>query len=95
MLNMWGFTPETWDRIQQRLPISVDPEALAEATARREAENKIEESGEGECSYCKEDIVKNERGFWESEFLIEYCIDARDHRHKPKIVWNVTGFNNE
>lgn len=84
---MWGFTSDIWDRIQQKLPLNVNPEELAEATAKREAEKKIEESGEGECSFCKEEIVKNERGAWESEFLVEYCIDSRDHKHKPKIVW--------
>lgn len=79
---MWGWDPATAERIQTRAA-TVDPEIAA----KREAEKKVEELGIGECSFCNEEIVKNERLSWESDFLLEYCISARDHRHKPKIVW--------
>lgn len=86
MFSMWGWTPETAARIQA---VSSDPEVVAESKARREAEKKVDEAGVGECTFCTEEIVKNERGLWESEFLVEYCIDAKDHKHRPKIVWKV------
>lgn len=91
MVSMWGWDREMLERIQavRSVPVPVDPQVVAEAAAKREAEQKIEDSGLGECAFCNEEIVRNERLIWESDFLLEYCITARDHRHKPKIVWKV------
>lgn len=83
MFSLWGF-PESTEKIKTS---HLTPEQVEEAKLKREAEKKVEESGQADCSFCKEEIVKNERGFWESAFLLEYCTDARDHKHKPKIVW--------
>lgn len=85
---MWGWDPAALERIQANIQ-STDPAAVEEAKAKKEAEKKVEESGMGECSFCNEEIVKNERESWESDFLLEYCVSARDHRHKPKIAWKV------
>lgn len=83
---MWGWDPSALERIQANTQ-STDPVAVEDAKAKREAEKKVEESGVGECIFCNEEIVKNEREVWESDFLLEYCVSARDHRHKPKITW--------
>lgn len=84
MFSLWGF-PEQLAKVHSG---HIDPAEAEEIKARREAEKKIEELGIGECSFCKQEIVKNETlGVWESEFLVGYCTEARDHKHKPKIVW--------
>lgn len=85
---MWGWSPETAERLRIK-QASQDPAVTAEAIAKREAEKLVNEAGIGECSYCHEEIEKNERESWESAFLLEYCTEAKDHRHKPKIVWKV------
>lgn len=90
VINLWGWDPETVERIRATLPVKIDPTVAAELKAKAEAEKKIEESGRGECSFCNEEIVKNERFLWESDFLLEYCTESREHKHKPKIVWKVT-----
>lgn len=87
---MWGLgLSESLARIQNGL--SVNPEAAAEAKAKRKAEKKIEKAGYGECNFCKEVIIKNNalNGVWESEFLVGYCPDIRDHMHKPMIDWRI------
>lgn len=84
MSSMWGWDPATAERLQTAIAAS-DPEVVA----KREAEKKVEEAGIGECCFCNEEIVKNDRLTWESDHLLEYCISARDHKHKPKIVWKV------
>jgi len=91
MFSMWGWDSEMLERIQavRSAAVEADPQAAAEAKAKKEAEQQIEESGMAECSFCNEEIIKNERLVWESDFLLEYCISARDHKHKPKIVWKV------
>lgn len=82
MFSNWNFS----EALAKVVPPST--EDVAEAKAKREAEIKVEEAGEGICSYCKQEIIKNEQlAVWESEFLIGYCPEARDHKHKPKIVW--------
>lgn len=87
---MWGFTAEALERIRGNIPVNANPEEAAELKAKREAEKKVEESGQGECSFCHQEILKNEvLGVWESDTLIGYCTEARDHKHKPKIVWKV------
>ncbi len=89
ILEMWGLTSEAWERMRAGLPIDADPETTEEAKLRREAEKKVEDSGQGICNYCKQEVIKNELlGIWESEVLVGYCTEARDHKHKPKIVWN-------
>lgn len=86
MCDMGWASPEAFANISSG---SVDPKVAAEAKAKREAEQKIEEEGRGDCAHCKEELVKNERGIWESEFLVEYCSTARDHKHKPLVTWKV------
>lgn len=82
---MWGWNPDTAARIQEGVRT---PEEVAEQLAKRKAEIMIEESGEGVCVYCHLDIMKNTTlGVWESETLVGYCTDAKDSKHKPKIVW--------
>lgn len=83
MFSLWGF-PESIEKIKTA---HLTPEEAEEAKLKREAEKKVEEEGRGDCSYCKEEIVKNDRGLWESDLLLEYCTDAKDHKHRPKIVW--------
>ena len=84
MFSLWGF-PEQLAKVHAG---HVDPEEAEEIKARREAEKKIEELGVGDCVFCQQEIVKNvDLGVWESEFLVGYCTDSRDHKHKPKVVW--------
>jgi hypothetical protein len=85
MFNLWGFP----DALAKAHAGNQSPKEVAEARAKREAEKKIDEIGRGECFSCKEEIVKNERGFWESASLLEYCSDTKDHKHRPKIVWKI------
>ena len=73
VFNLWG-----WPQVG-------NIESFNEAKIKQEAEKKIEDLGLGECVHCKEELVKNERGVWESEFLVEYCKDARDHKHRPRV----------
>lgn len=79
--NLWGWNPATAARIRENIP--QDPELKA----RQEAEKEIEKSGIGQCAFCQEEVIKNERGFWESESLVEYCAASRDHKHRPTIVY--------
>lgn len=80
IMNM-GWTPETVARIHANL----SQFEASQIAKRKEAEKKIEDSGIGECSFCLEEIMKNKQQTWESSFLLEYCIKAKDHRHHPKI----------
>lgn len=75
VFNLWGRPP------------APNLETIADSKAKQEAEKKINELGLGECVFCKEDIVKNDRGIWESESLVEYCHVTKDHKHKPRIVY--------
>lgn len=85
---MWGLTPEALARMQGTPAVPVDPEVIAEAEAKREAEKQIEEAGRGVCANCNEEIVKGAQGLWESEILVAYCPESRDkHLHKPKVKW--------
>jgi hypothetical protein len=88
VFNLWGWPPGTAG--QPRSSPVQNSEVLAEVKARQEAERRIEILGLGECAYCKEELVKNERGIWESEFLVEYCKDARDHKHRPVVKYKET-----
>ncbi len=86
MLSMWG--SEALAKIRAGHALDATPEDVAEAEAKRKAAQKIEEEGKGTCSYCKEDIIKNEElNTWESEFLVGYCPESRDRKHHPKITW--------
>ncbi len=88
ILNMWGISSEAWEQMRLGFGIDTDPEQVKEALKKREAERKVEEEGRAECAYCRQELIKNENlGVWESETLLAYCTDARDHKHRPKIVW--------
>lgn len=80
MFSLWGW-PES---IQT---ITSEKGDLKGIRARQVAEKRIEELGLGQCVSCKEELVKNERGFWESELLLEYCKDAKDHKHRPIVKY--------
>lgn len=85
---MWGMSSDIWERMRVGLNIQAEPKDVEEARLKREAERKVEESGRGECANCHEEIIKNEDlEVWESEYLLAYCNKARDHRHRPRIVW--------
>lgn len=63
-----------------------------EVKLRREAEQKIEKSGRGTCTFCKEGIVRNDHvsggGWtWESESMVGFCDKGREKKHKPMVVW--------
>lgn len=69
-------------------------EANPEAHAKKAAMEKIELEGVGICMFCKEDIVKNDEmhggGWaWESEFMLGWCDVAKDHKHKPQVIWTL------
>lgn len=81
MIKM-GWTPENVARIHANLY------GAAQLKKRQEAERKIQESGVAECSFCQEEIMKNNQQNWESSVLLEYCTKARDHKHSPKIKWD-------
>lgn len=89
MVSMFG-----WPAFEgiQTARVAADPESHAKAEAMR----KIEDDGVGTCLFCEEDIVKNENmpggGWtWESEFLVGWCDKAKDHKHKPRVVWSAEG----
>lgn len=75
---MWGFfTPEQLTGLRQGVP---------EDPAEIRSKKRMEEIGQGECNDCNQDIVFNNLLMvWESEALIEYCPEAKLHKHKPKI----------
>ena len=78
---MW-FTPETIARLRRE----TDPAAADNIRRHRAAEKIIEESGRGICGACAEEIVKNTiLGHWESDFLLGYCYEARDRKHRPLV----------
>jgi hypothetical protein len=89
MFSLWGF-PSSVERIQAAIT-KISPEEAEELRLRREAEKKVEEAGRADCVHCKEEIIKNERELWESDFLLEYCTDSKDHKHRPLIVWKTDG----
>lgn len=91
---MWGWiTPE---RIQNSVG-TISPQEAAqmqhEARLKKEAEQRVEESGVGECLHCGEEIRKNEStqaaGWtWESEYMLGWCDQNKSgNKHAPKIVW--------
>lgn len=87
--NVFGW--EIFERIQE-----VQQAANPEASKKREAEDIILKEGKGTCTFCKEEIYKNEDmpgggWVWESETLIGYCLTAKDHKHKPQIRWTSAG----
>ncbi|SRR6266498_721639 len=45
--------------------------------------------GKGVCALCGEEIIRNSRGIWESDFLLEYCACSteRSGQHKPIVKW--------
>ena len=85
MFSLWGF-PEALARIQAGTS-NLSPEEAEELQLKKEAEKRVEETGQADCVNCKDEIIKNERGIWESDFLLEYCTESRDHKHKPRILW--------
>lgn len=83
----WG----AFDQIQV-----VQQAANPAAAKRKEAEDIILKEGKGICTFCKEEIFKNENmpgggWVWESETLIGWCDLAKDHKHKPQIKWTSEG----
>ena len=62
--------------------------ANPEAARRKEAEELIKKEGKGVCSYCQEEIVRNEvLEIWESEFMLGFCGSSKDKKHHPKVIW--------
>lgn len=70
----------------------VQQKATPDAAKKREAEEKINKDGRGTCTFCKEEIFKNDNmtgggWVWESEILVGWCDVAKDHKHKPQVTW--------
>lgn len=67
-----------------------------DAAKKKEAEDIILKEGKGVCTFCHEEIFKNENmpgaGWtWESETLVGWCDAAKDHKHKPILRWTSDG----
>jgi hypothetical protein len=70
--------------------------ASPDAAKKKEAEDIILKEGKGICTFCKEEIYKNENmpgggWVWESESMVGYCNIAKDRKHKPQIKWTSEG----
>lgn len=79
----WG----AFEGIQQ-IQQATNPDAIK----KKEAEDIILKNGKGICTFCKDEIFKNENmpgggWVWESETMIGFCNIAKDHKHKPQIRW--------
>jgi len=82
---MFGWGGAGWEGIVESQKTSNPP------SKRWEEEQRINREGRGICQFCKEEIVKNDNmpggGWtWESEFMLGWCDDAKDRKHKPQII---------
>lgn len=83
----WG----TFERLQE-IQEGLNPDAAK----KKEAEELILKIGKGICTFCKEEIVKNETmpgaaWIWESESMVGWCDAAKDHKHRPIVRWTSDG----
>lgn len=88
---MWGWI--TGEQIRNAMPTVRDqtPEEAEELRKKVEMEKIIQESGQGICQYCGQEIWRNDNmnsagWVWESEEMVGWCDAAgKGNKHSPRL----------